>query len=297
MTPAHPKWLEISIHTHPVVRDALGAFLFDLGCTGIVTEDFEDDTLRAYLPASRNPEDLRARIVLFLNHLKKIFPEFIPSEPVFRSLADQDWSRNWRRFFRPERVTPGLMIHPAWESGPAPPDCRLLRIDPGPAFGTGGHATTRMCLRAMETVPVTGKPLLDVGTGSGILAMYGAILGAGPVVAVDIDPEALRWAKQNLRLNGLERSVSLSGNPVEKLKGVFSLITANLVLDQIRKLMPHFSRLTLPGGRIILSGILKEQVPGVTAISKMHGFRDHDIRHEEEWACVICRKSTEEEVP
>lgn len=141
--PSSSGWLEISIHLPPVAHDPLSAFLFDLGCTGIVSEDFQDHTLKAYLP----------------------FQE------------DRDWSRNWRRFFRSERVTLGVMIVPAWESLPPSFKGHVIRIDPGPAFGTGQHPTTRMCLEAMERLQISPSwTMLDVGTGSGILAIYGAIL-------------------------------------------------------------------------------------------------------------------------
>ena len=116
------------------------------------------------------------------------------------------------------------MIVPAWEPMPDAVDGHVIRIDPGPAFGTGQHATTRMCLEAMEKIhfPKTWT-MLDVGTGSGILATYGAQLGASKILAIDIDPEALRWAERNIQINDLSEFIDLSNTPLEQVKGTFSV--------------------------------------------------------------------------
>ncbi|MBW2617001.1 MAG: 50S ribosomal protein L11 methyltransferase, partial [Deltaproteobacteria bacterium] len=219
--PEHPRWLEISIDIHPIAHEAMSAFLFDLGCTGVVLENFRDSSLKAYLPFQENFEDLRNRLNVFLGKLSEIFPQVQSPELTISKIEDQDWSRNWQRFFHPERVTRKLSIWPAWEPVPDSINGHVIRIDPGPAFGTGQHATTRMCLEAMEKIVRADESwtLLDVGTGSGILAMYGAMLGAKRIVAIDTDPEALRWAKQNIDLNGLTGSIELSSIPIEKLEG------------------------------------------------------------------------------
>ncbi len=175
--PSSSGWLEISIHLPPVAHDPLSAFLFDLGCSGIVSEDFQDHTLKAYLPFQEDLEDIRSRIEVFLQNLKEVFPEAHSPKWTLKKIEDRDWSRNWRRFFRSERVTLGVMIVPAWESLPPSFEGHVIRIDPGPAFGTGQHPTTRMCLEAMERLQISPSwTMLDVGTGSGILAIYGAIL-------------------------------------------------------------------------------------------------------------------------
>jgi len=290
-TPAQSEWLEISLQADPALQDPLSSFLFDLGCAGVVSEDFQDRTLRGYLPLQFDMEEIRARIDLYLHSLKEIFPD-IPTPAIqFRNVENEDWSLNWRRFFRPARVTPGLLILPAWEPLPKTDAPHVIRMDPGPAFGTGQHSTTRMCLEAMERVPLT-RPwtLLDAGTGSGILAIYGILLGAKRVLAVDTDPEAIRWAEQNMRLNEVFGFIELSARPVEELSEKFSMVCANLILGVILDLMPVFSRLVQADGRLILSGILKNQVGEVAASLSRNGLDAHETLNQEEWVSIIAAK-------
>jgi len=291
-----PGWLKISIKAEPVLYDPLASFLFDLGCTGVVTEDFQDRTLNAYLPFRQDLEEIRNRIDLYLQDLKKIFPEVSSPNLQIDKIDDQDWGLNWRRFFRPARVTARLLIIPAWEPVPKIGTGHVIRMDPGPAFGTGQHATTRMCLEAMERVQLS-RPwtMLDVGTGSGILSVYGAKMGAERIMAVDTDPEAIRWAGQNIRLNGVAGPIILSARPVEQLTEAFSLICANLILGEILRLLPCFSRITEPGGWLVLSGILETQIQEVSGLLYRNGFLAYETLHQEGWACIIATKAAEGE--
>ncbi|MCP4665073.1 MAG: 50S ribosomal protein L11 methyltransferase [Deltaproteobacteria bacterium] len=287
------RWLEIVIDIHPVAREAASAFLFDLGCEGVVSEDFDDQSLKAYLPFQKNPETLRSDIEAFLHTLGDIFPEARSPELRIQALEDQDWAVSWRRFFKPLRVTPGLTVFPAWDKVPASLTGHAIRIDPGPAFGTGQHPTTRMCLEAMESGPRnTSWTMLDVGTGSGILAMYGALLGAKRVLAIDTDVEALRWAKRNMDLNGLKGAIEISSVSLHQVKGPFSLLAANLILGEILRLFPLFPPLLIPGGRIILSGLLREQIKEVKRRLEDHGFCHVDMLEQEEWACLIATRGS-----
>ena len=294
--PESPRWLEISFDIDPVAHEALSAFLFDLGCEGLVSEDSPNRSFKAYFSFQRDFKDIRNRISLFLQRLEAIFPEVKVPKFVLNKIEDQDWSLQWRRFFRPDRVTKRLMIFPAWETIPKDQRGHVIRIDPGLAFGTGQHPTTRMCLEAMERVPLRGSwSMLDVGTGSGILAIYGAKLGAARVVALDVDPEAIRSAEGNIRLNHLSGAIELSSMSLEKLKDRFSLLTANLTHALILQLFPHFSRLLDPGGRLILSGILKDQVKDIEDGFFHHGFHKDFVLHQSEWACMVARKMSEHE--
>ncbi|MEJ2587592.1 MAG: 50S ribosomal protein L11 methyltransferase [Deltaproteobacteria bacterium] len=282
------EWLEISIAIDEVAHDALGSFLFDMGCTGIVTSDEGGQTLKAYLPLSQVLEDTRQDIAQFLKTLPAIFSLQAPPVLRFSKLADQDWHVAWRRFFRPTRVSPDLLVLPEWEPISHDISGHVIRMDPGPAFGTGYHATTRMCLRAMEAVIPDGPwTMLDVGTGSGILALYAAMLGARKIVAIDNDPEALRWAQRNIRLNGLSDAIHTTSTPVEKLHGQFSVVCANLILEEINRLLPAISARTALKGWMILSGILRDQVSTVIKRVEALGIQRWDTLHEGEWACLM----------
>ena len=287
------RWLEISIEIHPVAHEPLSAFLFDLGCSGIVSEDFEDRTLKAYVASTDSREHIRSRIQRFLEDLKDLFPEVHRSHVRIRPVEEEDWSRTWRRFFHTARATSRLTIVPVWEPLPRETNEHLLKIDPGPAFGTGKHPTTRMCLQALERLP-TAVPwsLLDVGTGSGILAMYGAKLGAARILALDIDDEALRWAKRNVALNGLSGAVEISNRPIRHVRERFSVVTANLILGDILDLLPDFSRLVAPGGWLILSGLLNEQTTVMEDALRESFFVTEDTLSRDEWTCLLAGKPT-----
>ena len=289
--PENPGWLEITVDIDPVAHEALGAFLFDMGCEGIVSEDFKDFSLKAYLPFRKDIEDIRSKIVQFIHGLGDIFPEARSSQIKIHTIKDQDWGVTWRRFFHADQVTQNLMVIPEWEPTPAPMKCHVIKIDPGPAFGTGQHPTTRMCLISMEKPSFKGPwTMLDIGTGSGILAIYGVKLGAKRVAAIDIDPEAIIWAKRNIELNSLPVEIELSSRPLAEWQENFSLVTANLILGLILDLSPHFPRILKPDGRLILSGILREQVRVVE--ERLHEYRLYveDAIFQEEWACLTVKR-------
>jgi ribosomal protein L11 methyltransferase len=285
-------WLEIAVETHPVTHEALSAFFFDLGCHGVVSQSFYDHVFRAYLPLSMDSEKVRAKIGVFLKSLEKIFPEARSPQVSFDIIESQDWSRLWRKHYRPIRVSERLTVFPAWEPLPSSFQGILIRMDPGPAFGTGEHATTRMCLKAIEEC--AGQPpwtMLDVGTGSGILGIYGAKLGAESVLALDNDPDALRWAERNIALNEVSNSIHLSSRSLREIEEQFTMVAANLILDTILELMPLFARVVEPEGWLILSGLLKEQIFEVRHALAREGFRDVHVLQEQEWACMVARRT------
>lgn len=296
--PEHPGWLEITIQIDPVAHEALSAFLFDLGCEGIVSGDCPDHMLKAYITFFEDNLAIHHQIHAFLKNLQEIFREIPPPKVFLDKIENQDWSHNWRQFFLPEPITRDLTVLPVWESLPHIVNKHVIRMDPGPAFGTGQHPTTRMCLRAMEKVP---RPrswnMLDVGTGSGILAIYGAKLGANRVTAIDIDPEAIRWAERNILLNEVSGAIVLSCNPLQSIQDKFFILTANLILGEILNLFSQFKRVLKPWGWLILSGILREQVKGIEERLKHYGFLKQEVLYQQEWSCLIARKTdTEAEI-
>jgi ribosomal protein L11 methyltransferase len=286
--PIHPGWLKLSIRTDPVLLEPLNAFLFEIGCTGTVSGEPDDQALVAYVERTAGLEVTRQRVESFLDELKGIFPEIERPELEISPIEQEDWNGKWKSFFKPREVTPDLLILPVWETEPDGYRKRIIRMDPGPAFGTGQHPTTSMCLRAMETIRKAGKwTMLDVGTGSGILAIYGAMLGASVVKAIDIDPEALRWAHQNISINRMEGSIDISPQVLEEIREVFDLVAANLILGTIEEEFHHLFRLTAPRGHIILSGILRDQEKRVQDICRGYNIKRLGHLHEQEWACLI----------
>lgn len=285
-------WLEVSLEASPDLEEPLSAFLFELGATGLVLEEGgQPGRVKASFPPGTSLAELEDRLRAFALEMEDLFPEaprvrFHSQEAIF-----QDWAQEWRRFFQPIQATPNLLILPEWVPEPPSVNGHILRMDPGPAFGTGSHATTRMCLQAMEGLPLKGQRLLDVGTGSGILAMYGAMLGAGQIMALDVDPDALEWAGHNIRLNGLADRIHLSSQPVEQIQTSFFLICANLILKEILRLLPIFKDRTEAGGWCILSGILMDQMSPLKTAVQEAGLDLKQVLTENEWITVVVQNS------
>lgn len=278
-----------------MAHEALSAFLFELGCTGITFGDGPEDRLVAYFPWAVPPEELESKILSFTLGLTDIFPGLPRPQVSIGKLEHQDWGMAWRRFFHRAQVTPRLLVVPAWEEIPARIDGPVIRMDPGPAFGTGLHPTTQMCLEAMETTPVSAPwSFLDVGTGSGILSMYASLLGASRILAVDIDEEALRWAEHNLALNGLSGSIRLEARPVARIRERFFVVAANLIFQEIVALLEDLKRITEPNGWLVLSGILKEQEARLARRLDEAGLGLWRTLAREEWRCMIARNLPDE---
>lgn len=284
-----PQWLEICIHIDPFAHEALNSFLFDLGCQGVL---IEAATVKTYLPLPPNAGPITGeiydRICNFFRHLEKIFPDISRPGLEIRPMETQDWDLQWRRFFRAQQVTERLLILPAWESIPRNHEGHVIQMDPGPAFGTGQHPTTRMCLRAMEGIsPPRPWTMLDVGTGSGILAIYGAKLGARRILAIDRDPEAVRWARRNIALNGVQGPIEISGRPLERCTDTFTLIVANLTLNGILEVFSRLSPLLAAGGWLVLSGLLRNQRKDLEGPLGSSGLIVHKTLVEQEWMSLI----------
>ncbi|MFC1494856.1 50S ribosomal protein L11 methyltransferase [Thermodesulfobacteriota bacterium] len=289
-TANHPGWLEISIYVDPSAREACSSFLFDMGCDGVVSEEFENNVIKAYLPEDTGFKEVKEKLELFLKELTDFFPEIQTPELTLTSIINQDWSTTWRSFFYLEQITDNLMILPAWEEMPEPVKSHVIRIDPGTAFGTGKHETTKMCLQALEeNAPEKPWAMLDVGTGSGILSVYGAMLGAEKITAIDIDPEAVRWAKKNIELNKLPVEIDLSTTPLESVSGTYDVIAANIILNTILELSPLFPGLLSPGGLLILSGILREQAEKVEKKLQALGLIKTGTTYMGEWARITAK--------
>jgi ribosomal protein L11 methyltransferase len=287
----HPGWLEITIDADPAAREAISAFLMDMGCDGVVSEAFEDAVMKAYLPNDQNLENVKNSLETFLGNLAEVFTEITAPVLEVKEIANQDWGTSWRSFFYLEKITDNLMILPAWEAMPDPVKCHVIRIDPGTAFGTGKHETTRMCLQAIEeNVPKKSWNMLDVGTGSGILSVYGAMLGAREITAIDIDPEAVRWAEKNIELNEIPVKIDLSTTPLEEINRAYDVIAANIILNTILELGPLFPKLLNPGGKLIISGILREQTEKVEKMIRELGLIKAGLNFMGEWSCIVAKK-------
>ena len=211
-------------------------------------------------------------------------------------VEDSDWENNWREYYKPIEVGEKLVVVPEWEE--APQDGRLpLRLDPGLIFGTGSHATTRMCLAALEKFSKPGVRVLDLGCGSGILGIGALILGCDSCLGVDIDPKAPDVVMSNAALNGIgtDKMTAWAGDIIAdaslraRIGGGYQLVLANIVADVIIPLTAIVRQFMAPGAVFICSGIIEHRWPETEAALISNGFEILDHKSEEEWHCFVCR--------
>ena len=213
----------------------------------------------------------------------------IPYTSETEGVEQEDWQNGWRKYYHPMDVGQRLAVVPSWQ------DYETSRVklilDPGLAFGTGGHETTNLCLEVLDERVRGGERVLDIGTGSGILAIAALKLGAAVAEGVDIDPVAVRTAGENAALNGVaDKLTVLVGDLSDKASGQYNIITANIVAAAILSLAPHVPVLMAPGARFIASGIIDERKDEVLAGLKAAGLEPVEVKEKRGWVCIICEK-------
>ncbi|MBQ7144446.1 MAG: 50S ribosomal protein L11 methyltransferase [Oscillospiraceae bacterium] len=305
------RWIEATIQTTHEELDALCAKLEALGVEGLCIEDeqdfqkflkdnqkfwdFVDETLqkqyaglsrvRFYVSDDAEGEDRLLSVAIDLDR------------PITTKVVnDEDWENNWKQFYEPIAIGKRLMVVPEWLD-PELDGRKALRLDPGLTFGTGSHATTRMCLEALDGMDLEGKRVLDLGCGSGILGIAALLLGAKEAVACDIDPNARQASEENAALSGVagERFRFLGGDVLsdESLRADlgtgYDLVLANIVADVIEPLSAFVRRFMAPDARFLCSGVIDHRAEGVESTLRSNGFEIIEHRNEEEWHCYLCR--------
>ena len=303
------KWLKIVLSSPPELVDAISNFVTELGAEGVFQEylepnisgDFPEssakESVNAYLPCDVRLENRLSALKTYLNSLSQIFPELEAPELETEVIADPDWGEQWKKYFKPLRVSRDIVIKPTWERYTPLGHDIVIEIDPGMTFGTGQHASTRMCLEVLEDLILTKRtpePLnvLDVGTGTGILGIACAKLGAEHVLCVDIDPKATEIAQENVVINQVDEQVSVRQREITTLKDTYDVIVANLTAKILIQLRNTLTSLLRPGGYLILSGIIDQNRSDI----ETHFFNDPLILHstitEKEWVCYVLKKET-----
>jgi ribosomal protein L11 methyltransferase len=213
---------------------------------------------------------------------------------TYLRVDDADWAEAWKEFFYPEKISPGLVVKPSWRRYDALAGETIIEIDPGMAFGTGTHPTTVMCLQLIEERLRPGMRFLDVGTGSGILMIAAAKLGARQVTGVDTDPLAVEVARRNLDANQIarDRAEVLTGSLVAELEGRFDLVAANILAEVIVALAPDLPAVLKPQGRVICSGIIRSKQAQVAASLAAVGLELLESRVEAEWVALVAGRRT-----
>ena len=216
---------------------------------------------------------------------------------IYREAAagdDSEWLYKWQEFFKPTRVGERIVVRPSWEAYDPKPEDLVIEMDPGMAFGSGLHETTSMCIRALEKILADGRggiKILDVGTGTGILAIAGALLGADEALGIDIDTDAVRVANENIEKNGLaDRITAQYGDLTEGVDYKADILVANLMADLVMRLSPAAAGHLERGGWYVTSGILDIKEETVSRAIREAGFAIEEVLHDGEWCAVIARK-------
>ena len=289
-------WRKISIIADPMLADALSDFL--IGLVGAEVDIAVDDgqsviTMNAYIRKMAGDDEQSDAILQQIRgyaiEIASLFDVPVP-EITTTVIVDQDWANAWKEHFKPFAILPGLVIKPTWEAYQAKADERVIEMDPGMAFGTGHHATTRLALTFLKHVleQRNDADVLDVGTGTGILGMAAVLFGARRVVAIDNDPDAVAAAEDNVRRNALAQSMAVSTAPLVELPGPFAIVVANIIYDTLVDLADELVRMTAIGGHLILSGILTgEQSDGLGAVYAGKGLLLQKHTQEKEWSALL----------
>ncbi len=290
------RWLVLTVEIPQEYEDALSNFLMDEGATGIheVDGDCDPKRLRIYFPQTVKEQRLIPRVRNFLKSLRTIFGGESNFKIETGTLVDQDWGENWKRFFKPIRVTEKIIVKPPWIDLFPKKGEIVIDIHPGMAFGTGTHSTTKLILRTLEkNLKGRKRSVLDVGTGSGILALAAVRLGAKQVYALDVDGVAVENAKENLLQNGVADRVTVIRGSVGSIQKHFDLVLANIDYKSLRRIRMALLRRVRPEGVLIVSGILEQDAERFRRFYLESGLlRPIAIEQDEEWVCLTFKKKS-----
>jgi ribosomal protein L11 methyltransferase len=285
------EWLEVSVAVENEAAEVVAEVLARYAYRGVAIEagpegwDAGPVVVRAYLPADDQLRANRRGIEEALWHLGQIRP--IPA-PTFRPVAEVDWAEAWKERLSVLRIGRHIVVRPSWrEYVPAAGDV-VIQLDPGMAFGTGLHPTTQMCLVALEELSRPGATVLDLGTGSGILAIAAAKLGAGRVLAVDNDPVAVKTARDNVVANGVRGTVDVVCGTLTDVSGSYGLVAVNILASVIVEMAREgLVTRVQPGGRLIAAGIIAGQEPEVIAALEQEGLVLVQRQQREDWVGLV----------
>ena len=317
------KWLELKLDTSPAGLDPVSQLLEEQGITGLVIDDegdfrdflehnhqywdYVDEELmqekqglcRITFYLSDDPEGYHrlAQVRMALSQLKAAHPEYAPLLLTMNNLEDADWENNWKQFYKPMEIGERLIVVPEWEQANTQGRIPLI-LNPGLTFGTGSHATTRLCLTALEETIHGGERVLDLGCGSGILSIAALVLGASAAAAVDIDPKAVDVAYENAALNGIgrDRYTVRAGNVLtdgalvaELARQKYALVLANIVADVIIPLSARAGEFLDTDGVFLCSGIIDTRAGEVEAALERNGLAVFERREQNGWVALAAR--------
>lgn len=311
------EWIEVTIVTSSEAVEAVCGILYNTDVQGVAIEDPDDIEFKKKNPGDwdyfdKTLLDVKDGAIIkayykedeklkdYMDYIQESF-DAISSYGIDKGkgiitavkVNEEDWENNWKKYYKPAKVGEKIVVKPVWEEYSPKNDDIVVILDPGMAFGTGTHETTRMCIKALEKYVKNDSIVFDIGTGSGILAIAAAKLGAENVTGVDFDPVAVDSAIKNVGYNELKNVEILQGNLIDVVHGKADIVVANIIADVILTLADDVKKCLNKGGYFISSGILKDRKDEVAEKISESGFEIVEINEDGEWAAVIARYNGE----
>jgi ribosomal protein L11 methyltransferase len=288
------RWVTLTLRPPGPVQEAIVNFLIEETRRGV---RLEGDEVTAYCRPGVEAEGCLRRLRGYYWALQEVHRGLPELELREDSCAEEDWAEAWKKFFKPLRLGRTIVVKPSWESWQGGDGQIVIDIDPGRAFGTGNHPSTALCIEILEEIlwqcAWTGEGelrVLDVGTGTGILGIVAAKLGASRVVGLDIDPEALQIASANVERNQVAEIMAVTGTPVAQVDEEFQVVVANLAADPLISHATALGSRVSSGGWLVLSGILEDQVKPVVECFASREFAPVEQRAGNEWRALLLKK-------
>ena len=314
------KWSELSIHTTHEAVEAVSNILHEAGASGVVIEDSEEFAreredmfgeiyalnpndfpaegviLKAYLPVTSFLGETVEEVKLAINNLINYDINLGHNVVTISEVNEEEWATAWKKYYHPVKISERFTIVPTWETyEPVSTDELIIELDPGMAFGTGTHPTTVMCLQALEKTVKPGDYVTDIGTGSGVLAIGAALLGAKHVHALDLDEVAVRSAKINIKLNKVQETTDVvHGNLLDTVKEPADVVVANILAEIIMSFAEDAFKVVKEGGIYITSGIIGAKKDDVKQSLEAAGFIIEEVMMMEDWVTILSKKPVKE---
>lgn len=307
-------WIEVRVITKSEALEPISGIFYGLDCKGVAIEDPEDilgreqgpltwdfadinvlehkgkfAVVKGYFSEEDNIDEIIAYINEKVEEIKALGIDVGEGKVEVEKMYEEDWANNWKKYYKPSKVGEKIVVKPIWEEYEAKDEELVVELDPGMAFGTGEHETTRMCIQALEKYVQKDSTVFDVGCGSGILAIAAAKLGAKLAVGVDLDTVAVESAKENVGFNNIDNIEILHGNLIEVIDGKADIVVANIIAEIICILTEDVSRVIKPNGYFITSGIIHDRVEMVTNKLEECGFEVIKVNKDGEWNCIIAK--------
>ena len=307
-------WIEVRVITKSEALEPISGIFYGLDCKGVAIEDPNDilereqgpltwdfadinvlehkgevAVVKAYFSEEDNIEEILKYVKEKIEELKALGLDLGLAKVESEKMFEEDWANNWKKYYKPTKVSESIVVKPIWEEYEAKENELVLELDPGMAFGTGTHETTRMCIQSLEKYVEENSTVFDVGCGSGILAIAAAKLGSKKAVGVDLDPVAVESAKENVGYNKLDNIEILYGNLVDVIEGKADIVVANIIAEVICILTEDVKRVLKSDGYFITSGIIHDRVDMVTKKLEETGFEVVEINKDGEWNCIVAK--------